>query len=98
MMDSQGTEETLNQLASIRNRIDGLRKQWEADHDAGAAAQSLHELAATSTEYPSIQALLLGAARLIEDGEPAGARLEKLSDHLHGYMVGGEDAAELWAG
>lgn len=40
---------------------------------------------------------LLGAAQLIKRGEPAGHRLEKLSDHLHGYIVGWEDAADACA-
>jgi hypothetical protein len=56
--------------------------------------RGLDELSASSAAHPSIQALLFGAARLIERGEPVGHRLEKLSDHLHGYMVGWEDAAQ----
>ena len=59
--------------------------------------RGLDELSASSAAYPSIEALLFGAARLIERGEPAGQRLEKLSDHLHGYSVGWEDAAEAGA-
>jgi hypothetical protein len=56
--------------------------------------RGLDELSASSAAYPSIEALVFGAARLIERGEPAGHRLEKLSDHLHGYMVGWEDASQ----
>jgi hypothetical protein len=74
-----------------------VRNDWEAHRDVDAAAHGLQELAATSTAYPSIEALLLGAAGLIKRGEPAGHRLEKLSDHLHGYIVGWEDAAEACA-
>jgi hypothetical protein len=96
-MKSQQTQEILDHLGSIRRRIDELRSDWEAHHDVDVAAHQLHELAATSTGYPSIEALLLGAAELIKRGEPAGHRLEKLSDHLHGYMVGWEDAAEARA-
>jgi hypothetical protein len=87
----------LDHLASVRRDLDELRNDWEAHRDVGAATHQLHELAAKSAGYPSIEALLLGAAELIKRGEPAGHRLEKLSDHLHGYMVGWEDAAEARA-
>ena len=88
------TQDTVDALAAIRHRIDELRAQWEADHDSAAVTRSLDELSASSAAYPSIEALLVGAARVIERGEPAGHRLEKLSDHLHGYTVGWEDGAK----
>jgi hypothetical protein len=94
-MTSEQTEEILGQLAEIRRRIDELRDDWEVQHDAASVMRGLDELSASSAAYPSIEALLFGAARLIERGEPAGHRLEKLSDHLHGYMVGWEDAAQV---
>jgi hypothetical protein len=90
-MPSDDTEEVLDQLAAIRRRIDELHDEWDADRDAANAIRGLNELAARSEAHPSIQALLLGASELIERGEAAGHRLEKLSDHLHGYMVGWED-------
>jgi hypothetical protein len=87
------TQEILDQLAGIRCRIDELSDCWEVDHDVATVIRGLDELSASSAAYPSIEALLFGAARLIERGEPAGKRLDKLSDHLHGYSVGWEDAA-----
>jgi len=96
-MTSEQTQETLDQLAGIRRRIDELLDEWRAHRDAAAVIRGLDELSASSAAYPSIEALLFGAARLIERDEPAGQRLEKLSDHLHGYMVGWEDAAETGA-
>ena len=93
-MTSKQTQEILAQLAAIRRGIDELRDDWEVQHDAASVMRGLDELSASSAAYPSIEALLFGAARLIERGEPAGRRLEKLSDHLHGYMVGWEDAAQ----
>ena len=92
-MASKQTQEILDHLAGIRRRIDELSDRWEVDHDVAAVISGLDELSARSAAYPSIEALLFGAARLIERGEPAGERLEKLSDHLHGYSVGWEDAA-----
>jgi hypothetical protein len=92
-MTSKQTQEILAQLAAIRRGIDELRDDWEAHGDVAIAIRGLDELSASSA-FPSIEALLFGAARLIERGEPAGRRLEKLSDHLHGYMVGWEDAAQ----
>jgi hypothetical protein len=94
---SKQTQEILDQLAGIRRRIDELRDHWEVDHDVATVIRGLDELSARSAAYPSIEALLFGAARLIERGEPAGQRLDKLSDHLHGYSVGWEDAAEAGA-
>jgi len=94
---SKQTQEILDQLAGIRRRIDELSDRWEVDHDVATVVRSLDELSASSAAYPSIEALLFGAARLIERGEPAGQRLEKLSDHLHGYAVGWEDAAQAGA-
>jgi hypothetical protein len=96
-MTSEQTQEILDQLAGIRRRIDELRDDWEARRDMATVIRGLDELSARSAAYPSIEALLFGAARLIERGEPAGQRLEKLSDHLHGYMVGWEDAAQAAA-
>ena len=96
-MASKQTQEVLDQLARIRRRIDELTDQWKVDHDVVTVLRGLDELSATSAAYPSIEALLFGAARLIERGEPAGHRLEKLSDHLHGYVVGWEDAAQAGA-
>ena len=96
-MTSDRTEEVLDQLAAIRRRIDELLNDWDAHRDTANAIRGLNELAARSDAYPSIQALLLGASQLIERGEAAGHRLEKLSDHLHGYMVGWEDAAQAGA-
>ena len=93
-MTSQQTQEILDQLAGIRRRIDEMRDDWGAHRDVATVTRGLDELSASSAAYPSIEALLFGAARLIERGEPAGHRLEKLSDHLHGYMVGWEDAAQ----
>lgn len=93
-MSSRPIDEVLDQLAGIRRRIDELRDEWEARRDTATVVRGLNELSARSAAYPSIEALLFGAARLIEGGEPAGHRLEKLSDHLHGYMVGWEDAAQ----
>ena len=90
-MKSQQTQETLDHLASIRRRIDELRNDWEAHHDVDAAAHQLHELAATSTGYPSIEALLLGAAQLIKRGEPAGHRWRNSPTTLtgiHGRLGG----------
>ena len=96
-MASKQTQEILDQLAGIRRRIDELSDQWEVEHDVATVIRGLDELSASSAAYPSIEALLFGAARLIKRGEPAGQRLEKLSDHLHGYSVGWEDAAEAGA-
>ena len=96
-MASKQTQEILDQLAGIRRRIDELSDQWEVEHDVATVIRGLDELSASSAAYPSIEALLFGAARLIKGGEPAGQRLEKLSDHLHGYSVGWEDAAEAGA-
>ena len=96
-MASKQTQEILDQLAGIRRRIDELSDRWEVDHDVATVIRGLDELSASSAAYPSIQALLFGAARLIERGEPAGQRLDKLSDHLHGYSVGWEDAVEAGA-
>lgn len=93
-MTSKQTQEILDQLAGIRRRIDELRDEWEANPEVASVIRALDELSASSAAYPSIEALLFGAGRLIERGEPAGQRLEKLSDHLHGYMVGWEDAAQ----
>ena len=93
-MTSEQTQEILDQLAAIRRRIDQLRNDWDSHGDVAAVIRGLDELSARSAQYPSIEALLYGAARLIERGEPAGQRLEKLSNHLHGYMVGWEDAAQ----
>jgi len=94
---SKETEEILDQLTGIRRHIDELRDQWAVDHDVATVIRGLDELSASSTAYPSIEALLYGAARLIERDEPPPQRLEKLSDHLHGYTVGWEDAAEAGA-
>ena len=96
-MASKETEEILDRLAGIRRRVDEFSDQWAADHDAATVIRGLDELSASSGAYPSIEALLFGAARLIERGDPPGQRLEKLSDHLHGYTVGWEDAAEAGA-
>ena len=96
-MTSEQTQEILDRLAGIRRRIDELRDHWQARRDVMTVVRELDELSAKSAAYPSIEALLFGAARLIERGEPAGQRLEKLSDHLHGYMVGWEDAAQAGA-
>ncbi len=96
-MTSEQTKQVLDELAGIRRRVDELRHVWESEHDVAAVIRGLDEQSARSAAHPSIQALLFGAARLIERGEPAGHRLEKLSDHLHGYMVGWEDAAEAGA-
>jgi hypothetical protein len=93
-MTSEQTQEILDRLAGSRRRVDELRNDWEAHHDVPAVIRGLDELSASSAAYPSIQALLFGAARLVERGEPVGHRLEKLCDHLHGYMVGWEDAAQ----
>lgn len=93
-MTSKQTQEILDQLAEIRRRTDELHNDWEAHGDRATVIRGLDELSASSAAHPSIEALLFGAARLIERGEPAGQRLEKLSDHLHGYMVGWEDAAQ----
>jgi hypothetical protein len=96
-MTSEQTQEILDQLAEIRRRIDELRDRWETHPDPATVIRELDELSASSGAYPSVEALLFGAARLIERGEPAGHRLEKLSDHLHGYTVGWEDAAQAGA-
>jgi len=96
-MTSEQTQEILDRLAGIRRRIDELRDHWETHRDVPTVIRGLDELSARSAAYPSVEALLFGAARLIERGEPAGQRLEKLSDHLHGYMVGWEDAAQAGA-
>lgn len=96
-MASKQTQEILDQLDGIRRRTNELRDRWEVDHDVATVIRGLDELSVSSAAYPSIEALLFGAARLIERGEPAGQRLEKLSDHLHGYTVGWEDAAEAGA-
>ena len=96
-MASKQTQEILDQLDGIRRRTNELRDRWEIDHDVATVIRGLDELSVSSAAYPSIEALLFGAARLIERGEPAGQRLEKLSDHLHGYTVGWEDAAEAGA-
>ncbi len=96
-MASKQTQESLDQLAGIRRRIDELSDHWEVDHDVATVIRGLDELSVSSAAYPSVEALLFGAARLIERGDPAGQRLEKLSDHLHGYTVGWEDAAEAGA-
>jgi hypothetical protein len=94
---SNRTQEILDQLAGIRRSIDELRDHWEVHYDVATVIRGLNELSASSAAHPSIEALLFGAARLIERGEPAGKRLEKLSDHLHGYTVGWEDAAQAGA-
>ena len=93
-MTSEQTQEILDQLLGIRRQIDELRDDWDAHHDVATVIRGLDELSVSSAAYPSIEALLFGAARLIARDEPVGQRLEKLSDHLHGYMVGWEDAAE----
>jgi hypothetical protein len=90
---ARSTVATLDELAGIRSQIDTLPDAWDANHDVTRTIGQLEALSATCAAYPSIQALLYGAARVIEDGEPAGRRLEKLSDHLHGYVVGWEDGA-----
>jgi hypothetical protein len=94
---SRHTQEILDQLAETRRRIEVLHDRWDIDHDDAAVISGLDELSKACAARPSIEALLFGAARLIERGEPAGRRLEKLSDHLHGYTVGWEDAAEAGA-
>jgi len=96
-MTPEQTQEVLDRLAGIRRRIDELRNDWEAHHEVPTVIRALDELSASSAAYPSIEALLFGAAQLIESGDPAEHRLEKLSDHLHGYMVGWEDAAQAGA-
>ena len=96
-MASKQTQETLDQLAGIRCHIDELGSRWEVDHDVTTVIRGLDQLSASSAAHPSIEALLFGAARLIERGDPPRQRLEKLSDHLHGYTVGWEDAAEAGA-
>ena len=96
-MASKQTQEILDQLAGIRRRIDELGSRWEVDHDVTTVIRGLDQLSASSAAHPSIEALLFGAARLIERGDPPRQRLEKLSDHLHGYTVGWEDAAEAGA-
>ena len=96
-MTSQQTQEILDELDDLRRRVDEMRDQWDAHTDVEEVTRGLDELSVRSAAYPSIEALLFGAARLIERGEPAGRRLEKLSDHLHGYAVGWEDAAEVAA-
>ena len=96
-MASKQTQKILDQLAGIRRRIDELSGHWEVNHDVASMIHGVDELSASSAAWPSIEALLFGAARLIERGDPAGQRLEKLSDHLHGYAVGWEDAAEAGA-
>ena len=93
-MTSEQTQEILDELGGIRRCIAELRDDWEAHRDVATVIRGLDELSASSARYPSIDALLFGAARLIEHDEPAGHRLEKLSDHLHGYMVGWEDGAQ----
>lgn len=93
-MASRQLEEILDELAGIRRSVDQLAERWAVDHDEAKVIQGLDALSAASAAYPSIEALLFGAARLIERGEPAGRRLEKLSDHLHGYTVGWDDAAQ----
>ena len=92
-MSSQQTQEILDELDDLRRRVDEMRDRWHAHRDVEEVTRGLDELSGRSAAYPSIEALLFGAARLIERGEPAGRRLEKLSDHLHGYAVGWEDAA-----
>jgi hypothetical protein len=91
---SRPVQEILDQLAGIRRGVDQLAERWAVDHDDEKVIHGLDALSAASAAYPSIEGLLFGAARLIERGEPAGQRLEKLSDHLHGYTVGWEDAAQ----
>ncbi len=93
-MTPEQTQEVLDQLAGIRRRVDELQHHSEAQCAAATVSRGLHELSAGSAAFPSVQALLFGAAELIERGEPAGHRLEKLSDHLHGYLVGWEDASQ----
>ena len=93
-MTSDRTRDVLEQLTVTRRRVDELRKTWDAHHDVAEVVAELDELSAGSAAFPSIEALFFGAARLIEGSEPAGHRLEKLSDHLHGYMVGWEDASQ----
>ena len=95
-MTSERAQEVVAQLAGIRRRIDELRDHWDAPHrEMAMMVGALDELSVSSAPYPSVEALLFCAARLIERGEPAGHRLEKLCDHLHGYMVGCEDAAQV---
>jgi hypothetical protein len=93
-MTPEQAQDRLDQLGGIRRRIDELQHEWESESDVASVIRGLDELSARSAAYPSIEALLFGAARLIERGEPAGQRLEKLSDHMHGYMVGWEDASQ----
>ncbi len=92
-MDAQSAEEALAALVAARRRIDELGEEWNANGDAGAVVRQLDELSTQMAMLASVAALLYGAARLIERGEePADRRLERLSDHLHGYQVGWEDA------
>ena len=94
MLTSKTTPEILDELAEIRRQLDKLRDAWESHRDVASVIRGLEELSLKAVAYPSVEGLLFGAARLIEGGEPAGHRMEKLSDHLHGYMVGWEDAAQ----
>jgi hypothetical protein len=94
MPASEGTPETLDELTEIRRRLDELRDVWDSRRDLACVIRGLEELSLRAVAYPSVEGLLFGAARLIEGGEPAGYRLEKLSDHLHGYAVGWEDAVQ----
>jgi len=82
---------SIDELAGIRGRVGDLCAEWESHHDVTTVIRRLDELASSCVTYPSIQALLFGAARLIEGGDDPGRRLEKLSDHLHGYVIGWED-------
>ena len=42
-MTSEQAQETLDQLAGIRRRIDELRDQWEVNHDVAAVMRSLDD-------------------------------------------------------
>ena len=77
-MASEQTQGILGQLAGIRRRIDEISEHWELDHDVAIVIRGLDELSASSAVYLSIEALLFGAARLIERGDLGGQRLEKL--------------------
>jgi hypothetical protein len=75
--------------------VDDIAADFRARGDARAVIDALDVLARDIEPSSSVGALVDGAARLIERGEPPERRLERLADHLHGYSIGWSDAIQV---